>query len=280
MGDAKAGSGEELLKDSADDGGRYDDVEDIGELYDHVGIYLARRDVDFYVGVAREVGGRVLELGCGTGRVLIPIARAGLPITGVDRSPAMLRRCRETITREPREVRERVTLIEGDMRSFEAPGRFDLAIAPFRGVQHLLHVEDQERWLRQVRLHLRPGGRLVFDVFNPDPARLARPQVEESEDTPWTPLDGNRTFRRAARVVAIDREAQVSSVELCWYVRGADGNEQRRVQAFPMRWFERDEIAALVERSGFIVREILGTLDRAPYAPGAPEIVVVADRAE
>lgn len=279
MGGAR-GEGEEEVKVSADDGRSYDEVEDIGELYDHVGIYLARRDVDLYVSMAREAGGRVLELGCGTGRVLIPIARAGLAITGVDRSPAMLKRCREKIAREPRGVRDRVTLIEGDMRSFDADGRFDLAIAPFRGAQHLVRNEDQERWLRQVRRYLKAGGRLVFDMFNPDPARLATPHAEESEDTPWTPLDGGRTFRRAARVVAIDREAQVSRVELYWYVRDAAGKEERRVQAFPMRWFHRDEVVALVERSGFVVREIYGTLDRAPFTPGAPELIVVADRVE
>jgi SAM-dependent methyltransferase len=276
MGEATEGQS----KVSGDDGRSYDSVADIGELYDHVGIYAARRDVGFYVDVAREVGGRVLELGCGTGRVLLPIARAGLEIAGLDRSPSMLQRCIAKVALEPPAVRGRIALHEGDMRTFELETRFDVAIAPFRGVQHLIAAHDQESFFRNVRRHLEPGGRLVFDVFNPDPARLATPASEESEDTPWTPLDGGRRFRRTARVVAIDHAEQVSSVELIWYVRDGRGDEQRRVQAFPMRWFRRDEVVALVERCGFTVRDVYGTLDPGPFTDRSPEIVIVADRAE
>lgn len=256
----------------------YDEVADIGELYDHVGIYTSRADVHLYLALARESGGPVLEAGCGTGRILAPIARAGISIVGLDRSRGMLQRCLEKIAQEPPEVRDRIELRHADMRTFDLGRQFPLVIAPFRGFQHLIGADEQRAFLATARRHLAPKGQLVFDVFNPDPARLAAPSTEESEDTPWTELRGGRSFRRTARVVAIDQVAQVSSVELTYYVRDASGREDRRVQAFPMRWFFPDEVQSLVERAGLSVRQMYGDLQRSPVAPGSPDIIVVAER--
>jgi hypothetical protein len=123
-----------------------------------------------------------------------------------------------------------------------------------------------------------PGGRIAFDVFNPDPARLASPATAETEDTPPTALTGNRSVRRTARVVRVDHAAQVSSVELIWYVRDASGKEERRVQAFPMRWFFPDEIERVVEHAGFTVVGMYGDVERSPIVAGSPDIIVVAER--
>lgn len=259
----------------------YDDVADIGELYDHVGLYVTRRDVPFYVDATRAVSRPVLELGCGTGRVLIPVARAGASVVGLERSAAMLARCREKVDSEPATVRGRIELREADMRSFDLEREFGVITAPFRAFQHLVDVADQMACLERVHRHLSPGGRLVFDVFNPDLERLARPSTGEGEDTPETPLPGNRRFRRTARVVSVDWTAQVSNVELTYYVAGADGGgrEQRRVQAFPMRWFFRHELEHLLARCGFAVRDMYGDFDRSPLEQASPEIIVVATKA-
>jgi SAM-dependent methyltransferase len=219
----------------------------------------------------------VLEVGSGTGRILIPIARAGISIVGLDRSHGMLQRCLEKIAQEPPEVRDRIEVRRADMRTFDLGRQFALIIVPFRGFQHLIDADDQRAFLRAARRHLAPGGRLVFDVFNPDPARLASPSTEESEDTPLTPLRGGRAFRRTARVVAIDQTAHVSHVELTYYVRNATGGEDRRVQAFPMRWFFPEEIPPLVESAGLSVRSIFGDLQRSPVSPGSPDLIVVAE---
>ena len=96
----------------------YQDYAFIADLYDYVVPYAERSDVDFFVEAARAAGGAVLEVGCGTGRVLIPTARAGVSITGLDASAHMLAVCRERLAAEPREVQERVTLVQGDMRDF------------------------------------------------------------------------------------------------------------------------------------------------------------------
>src|SRR5512136_1735449 len=95
--------------------GTYDEYMSIAELYDHVVPYRERADVGFFVEAAKGSGGPVLEVGCGTGRVLIPTARAGVEITGLDLSPHMLEVCRRKLKDEPEEVRSRVRLVQGDM---------------------------------------------------------------------------------------------------------------------------------------------------------------------
>src|SRR5438477_11680224 len=120
----------------------YDDYASIAELYDYVTPYRDRQDVQFYVEAAKQAGGPVLELGCGTGRVLIPTARAGVEITGLDASRHMLGACRERLEREPAEVRSRVQLVEGDIREFRFPRSFRLVTIPFRPFQHLTTVDE------------------------------------------------------------------------------------------------------------------------------------------
>jgi len=151
----------------------YDPVPDMGLLYDAIPVYLARIDAAFFAQEAAAAGGPVLELGCGTGRVLLPIARAGGTITGVDSSAAMLERCRDMLSAEPAEVRGRVTLHQADVRDLSLGSRFALITAPFRVLQHLTSVEDQLQLLDVVSRHLSPGGRFIFDVFNPHFARMA-----------------------------------------------------------------------------------------------------------
>src|SRR6266487_2133842 len=100
----------------------YESVEIIGELYDYVTAYRTRRDIEFYVDEACAAKGRVLELGCGTGRVLIPVARAGKEITGIDSSRRMLERCRLNLAAEPPEVRKNAAVLEQDMRRLPFAG--------------------------------------------------------------------------------------------------------------------------------------------------------------
>src|SRR5829696_4325661 len=115
----------------------YDDYASIAELYDHVTLYRDRSDVPFFVEEAVASGGPVLEIGCGTGRVLIPTARAGATIVGLDFSEKMLGLCRAKLSREPADVQSRVRLVRGDMRDFSLGECFHLATIPFRPFQHL-----------------------------------------------------------------------------------------------------------------------------------------------
>lgn len=164
----------------------------VADLYDFVHPYKSRPDIEFFVEAATDAGGPVLELGCGTGRVLIPTARAGITITGLDASPHMLAICRQRLSDEPETVSSRVTVVQGDMRNFDIDETFNLVTIPFRPLQHLLTTDDQLSSLERIRRHLAAGGHLVFDVFNPSLEALVNgPFGQESDAEPeFTMPDG------------------------------------------------------------------------------------------
>jgi SAM-dependent methyltransferase len=251
----------------------------ISSLYDSVPVYASRTDVAFYVDEARDSGGDVLEVGCGTGRILIPTARAGLVVAGLDQSQAMLDQCAAALARERSDVRARVNLHHADARTFDLHKTFALITAPFRVMQHQITIDDQLALLDSVRRHLVPGGQFVFDVFNPRFSALVAHDGIEREDVPETQLPDGRSFTRAARVKHVRFVDQVSEVELVYYVRNrANETPERFVQAFDMRWYLRDELIHLLARSGFRVKSVYGDFDRSPLTDKSKEIVVVAEK--
>jgi SAM-dependent methyltransferase len=256
----------------------YDDIEEIGLLYDHVTLYRSRPDVEFYVDEARAYGGNVLELGCGTGRILVPTARSGMEITGVDRSPRMLAQCGVRLDEESPEVRERVTLVQADMRDFDLGRRFSIIMIPFRPLQHLIALSEQIATLKAAHQHLEPGGLLVFDVFNPKIQYLLEDRTAEREDTAEVSLPDGRTFRRTGRVTAVHIADQYSEVEMIYYVREADGTTRRLVQGFLMRWYWRYELEHLLARCSFRVKAVFGDFNRSPLTDVSPEMIFIAER--
>jgi SAM-dependent methyltransferase len=131
-------------------------------------------DVRYYVDLAIERGGPVLEYGCGNGRIAIPTVRAGVEVVGVDLSAEMLADLRARLRSERPEIRRLLSARRGDMRRARLRRRFPLIICPFNAFLHLYTRRDVEQLLARVREHLAPRGEFVFDVSMPDPAELAR----------------------------------------------------------------------------------------------------------
>ena len=255
-----------------------DEYAEAAEFYDYVVPYATRGDVEFYVDEALTADGPVLELGSGTGRVLIPIARAGVTIDGLDGSAAMLDRCRAKLAAESQEVRSRVALHEGDMRRFELGKQFALVTIPFRPFQHLLAVGDQLDCLRSIHAHLRDGGRLILDLFNPSLDMLVnRPLgVEMPEGPPFQMPDG-RLVTRSFKVVDPNRFEQINGIELIYDVTYPNGRTERRVHRFRMRYFFRYEAEHLLARSGFVVEQLYAGYDRSEFGSTYPgELIFIA----
>jgi SAM-dependent methyltransferase len=257
---------------------RNDEYAVTAELYDQVPPYASRPDVPFFVETAMESGGPVLELGCGTGRVLIPTAREGIDITGLDLSVDMLAVCRKKLEAEPDEVRARIRLVVGDMRSFELQERFRLVTMPFRPFQHLTTVEDQLACLGCIRRHLAEDGKVIVDVFNPMLEALVKDNLGE-EMTPepeFTMPDGRKVIRKH-KIVARDRVNQIQQIELIYYVTHPEGRQERLVQAFPMRYFFKFEMEHLLARAGFEVEQLYSDYDKSPYGEKYPgELIFIA----
>ncbi len=259
--------------------GGYESNPLLAELYDFVPPYAGRADLAFYVELSRSAGGNTLELGCGTGRILIPTAVAGLDIVGLDASIHMLTRCRDKLRQQPADVQDRAQLVCGNIACFELKETFNLVTAPFRSFQHLLSVSDQLSCLHCVNRHLPLGGRFIFDVFQVDPRRIDNPAyIEESEEFPDVELPDGRKFRRSHRTAAFHRAEQYNDIELIYYLTDPGGRTSRVVDELRFRYFFRYEVEHLLARCGFKVVELFGNFDKSPLANDSPEMIFVAEK--
>lgn len=241
-------------------------------------------DLDFYVGSAQAAfegtGRPVLEMGCGTGRALLPTARAGVEVVGLELSQAMLDQLEAKLAGESDDVRRRVRLVRGDVRDADlsdvAPdGGFSLVTAPFRVVQHLVSREDQRRWLRTVRRVLAADGELLFDVFLPDYSQIAS-DPELHVDVERVDPETGEEIRRVASAHHTPEE-QTFEVRFEWLV-GPPGEEPQAIPGVTttVRWFTRAELENLLELEGFRAVEIAGDFDGHAVGPDSTDLVVRA----
>jgi SAM-dependent methyltransferase len=233
-------------------------------------------DVRYYVGAAIASGGPVLEHGCGNGRITLPIAREGVEVTGLDRSPAMLADLRARLRAEGPDVRARVSVRRGDMRSARLGRRFPLVLCPFNALLHLYARRDVERFLARVREHLAPGGELVFDVSMPEPEELAR-SPNKPHFAPrfrYPNEDGSPgPMVRYAERFDYDKVRQVLFVAMEFEpLDGSDG----WMTPLAHRQFYPAELEALLHYNGFRVTEQYGDFERGPLVSSSSTMVVHA----
>ena len=252
---------------------------ELAAIYD--AIFGDRGDAAFWQAIADEAGGGpILELGCGTGRVLLPLVRAGHEITGLDLSAEMLERCRAKLGAEPPDVRERARLVAADMTSFELERRFAAIICPFGGFQQLRTVKQQLACLDRCRAHLVPHGRLVLDLPNPAPAPPSHAGDEpadgeaSAELADWT--EGRR-IRWWTTVTDYDASEQWNECEVTYEIIEADGTTSRIVDTISLRYVFRYELEHLLVRAGFRVVGLYGDYDRSPFGNDSPAMITVAE---
>jgi SAM-dependent methyltransferase len=229
-------------------------------------------DVEFYLSLAREAqeaGHPVLELACGTGRISVPIAQAGVQLVGLDRSPAMLARAREKAA-----GLSNARWVEGDMRDFDLPERFGLICIPFRSFQHLLSVEDQLSCLRSVRRHLLPEGRFAITVFNPDIIRIANALTTNRGNAQLIVHKPERADWESARYDQAMQELECSFIDEQLDEGGVV--RSRVYRGLKLRYFYRFEMEQLLARAGFAVEALYGDHFRAPFSGTSPEMVWLA----
>jgi ubiquinone/menaquinone biosynthesis C-methylase UbiE len=239
-------------------------------------------DLDFYVNQAKAAQPPVLELACGTGRVTIPIARAGVPIVGVDSAAEMLARAQEKVHSVGGLP---VTLVEGDMRTFELAERFGLAIIPARSFLHLLTPDDHKAALRNIREHLVDGGKLAMNFFVPDIQVIAA-DMDKAR--------GRQALRFSHEFVDPMNEQRIAVWESRFYdtyrqrihVRFAyerlddDGVVvARQHKGYTLCYIFRNEMSHLFELCGYEVEALFGGFDGAPFTADSTEMVWVARKA-
>jgi SAM-dependent methyltransferase len=243
-------------------------------LYDVDPSEITRDDIAFYRARARQIGGDVLELGCGTGRVTLPLARDGHEIWGLDLSEEMLGELREKAAQLPGPVRARLHPVHADMADFDLGCKFDLVIAPYRAFQALIGKGKQKECLRRVRHHLSARGRFIMHVFKP--RKILDQTWVQPEAFDWEAVDSRtgKTVRRYDRRKQIDLENQILYVDLVYRVEGSSVDV---VEPLALSYFYEDQMRALLQDQGFTIVEEYGYFDGRPIASG-PELIFVCGR--
>jgi len=231
-------------------------------------------DIPFYLERLPSPDARVLELGCGTGRVSIPLARRCSFLQGLDLSEAMLQVGRAKL-KAAGLGEEEVRLDSADITDFDLEDRFDLIIAPFRVLQNLETDEQLAGLFRCIRLHLAENGRCILNVFNPnrDPETMRREWVSDSENLAWeVQTDGGRIACYDIRR-GIKHEPMILYPDLVY--RRYVGTEivEETVLTIPMRCYYPAEFVSLIESEGFEVVGKWGGYAGEEYAVGN-ELVV------
>ncbi len=233
-----------------------------GEIYDAVNHDLG--DLPFYEDLCREAKGPILELCCGTGRLTLPLLKAGFDVTGLDFTESMLERARAKAQAQSLPS----PLLFGDMRDFALGRRFALVFIPFNSIQNTYTVDDVERIFACVREHLQPGGTFAFDVFNPDVARLVEKDGEPSERYRGVLDDGRElVILEENRYEAADQVNRVT-----WHHRVGD---ETFVGTLDMRCFFPLELEALLRYNGWRIVERFGAFSRAPFRSDSPKQICV-----
>ena len=231
-------------------------------------------DIQFYLEYAQQKGSPILEIACGTGRVLIPLAQAGYEVWGIDSSPAMLAKAQEKISALSENVRKRIHLVQADMRNFQLDSRFPLVLIPFRSFLVLLTIEDQVQTLKSIRKHLKDNGVLIIDLFVPRFDYLAQDKRQASKE--FVNPENRHTIIRKEDIT-YDHANQIMDVEYIFKEYDEKGNLIHSFQKFlRSRYIFRYEMEHLLKLSGFKLETVCGTFDKKPYNHKSGEMIFVA----
>lgn len=220
----------------------------------------------FYQEEIKNAGGTVLEAGVGTGRIFLPALNSGADIYGVDFSERMLARLKEKLTADMH-----YRIWQEDLRRFDSGKSFKLVIMPFRVFQHMLTIDDQLNTLNRIYNVLDEGGRLIFDVFNPDLKRLINPVDNLLE------FDGEyKPGARLQRYVSVSYKNELQMLDLKFrFVWDENGKELTDEFIAPMRYFFRYELENLVGRTKFSLEKFFGNFDREDFNSSSKEQILI-----
>ncbi|MGB9721508.1 MAG: class I SAM-dependent methyltransferase [bacterium] len=233
------------------------------------------KDISFYLEYAKRCGGDVLELGCGTGRILIPLARAGIKITGLDISEEMLKRAQKKISQLEKSSQANVEVVHGDMRSFKFSKRFSLIFSAFRSFQSLLNKEEQDSCLEHAYQHLEENGFFILDLFAPRHDILAKVNRTIYMGKFYDQENDVYVYRWAEDFY--DLAMQTLREDRFYEWTDNDGQFHLEVWSFELAYLFRYEMELLLEKHGFKkIEDVFGDFDKSPYNYYSGEQIFVA----
>ena len=244
---------------------------DDGVLYDIV-LEKLNYGLDFYLELARETNGPVLDVGCGTGRIMLPCLKSGVDVEGLDLFPSMLARLRQKAAAlgfDPQ-------LYQANMTSFRLARHYALIMMPFNAFVHNLTADDQIATLKACRDHLQPGGLLAFDTAFPGPAWIGASggarELEMETPHPETGLPvrmwDTRTFDRVKQL-----QYSYNEIEMLDATGKVIATHPSKTT---LRWIYKAEMELLLRIAGFARWQILGGFDGRPLLHETDAMIVQA----
>ena len=226
-------------------------------------------DLEFFQNEIRQTKGKILEIGVGTGRSFIQALKEGADIFGLDISPAMINILLKKLEKDQH---WRISL--QNIVDFAIDFRFDLIIAPFRVMMHVLDKEEQIRALNNVYDHLNENGRFIFDAFIPDLSRLIHGFNNETD------FEGEyEPGKKMRRIVSTQPDLVNQIINVHFLIEWEEENVLKRDEwNVPMRFFFRYEMEHLVERSKFTTYKILGDYQGTELNKDSKEFVVICQK--
>lgn len=220
----------------------------------------------FYLDEIKNTKGSVLEAGVGTGRIFLPALNSGADVYGIDYSENMLNVLKHKLSAEHHQ-----RLFNSDIRNFSIGKKFNLIISPFRVFQHLVTIDEQLKALNCFYNHLESGGRLIFDVFNPDFKRMVNPVSDFLE------FDGDyEPGKNLKRYSTVNYNYSEQILDLTFrFEWDENGSVLKDSFSTPLRYYFRYELENLIGRTKFKLEKIYGSFDKEELNDKSPEQIVV-----
>lgn len=252
------------------------------EFYDTIARYYDAEnaemieDLGFYSALAGEFGGPVLDIGCGTGRVMLHLAQEGCRAVGIDLSEPMLARGRRKLDLMP-DLKPVVTFVQADALDFNINETFKLIVVPYNGFMHFSEQADQLKALRTLSRHLAGDGLLVLDLPNAGEAfGTSDDSAVVLERTFIEPETGHLVMQQS--VSALDRAAQQLHITWIYDEIGDDGVVYRTLAPLVLRYVFPGEMDLLLAAAGLRTVQTYGDYLRGPFEDGSPRMIILAQK--
>lgn len=234
-----------------------------------------KEDIDFYHQITKNERQPILELGCGTGRVAIPLACAGLKVVGIDISAKMIDEAKKKLSNMGK-IAGNIRFERQDMRDFQLSEKFGACIIPFRSFLHLLSLKDQEDCLKNIHNHLKAQGKLIFNIFVPNLKWIVKGRVKSDK-----------------KIINVDEKHEVEyyfdskfdnfnqTIEVVLnvnYKNGAEGKPENQKIKFHARYIYPFEMYHLLTKYNFKVLELYGDFNCKTFSPDSTEMVWVCEK--
>lgn len=230
-------------------------------------------DLDMYRNFAELCGGKILELACGSGRLLLPLAREGYMLTGVDTSAGMLEIARLALAKEG--LTARCQLVQQDMCALQLQEKFRLAMIALGSFGHVITRPQQQQALAAIRQHLSLGATFILDISNEDARYMEALSGQMLHQGTWQQADGSYVTHFLSP--ASSTSQHLLDLTHFYEVHRQGGNVQRSVSQTGLYLFERNETELLLDQAGFRVKNIYGNYEFGPYEHDSARMIFIAE---